>query len=169
MKTTTKPPESGKGVTCLKPPLQQFWDLFNFPEPKELIERLPFRLCVVVDKALGPMHQRYDYVRDMGSAHIPHVFNGTPLPSGDLMFVFPDRWLGPVYARMFVHAMHHHPSFKKDKVRRKVLIVTHQPYIVSDCAREQVFVVGTDDHTPESIDTHLGPMPGVRRLNTMFD
>lgn len=156
--------------TIVTQPLQEFWDLFDTPEDRNHpATDLPFRLCVVVDKGLGPMHRRYDFVREMGVAHIANVFNGAPLPSGDLMFVFPDRWLGPIYARMFVYALHHHPSFKKDKARRKVLIVTHQPYIVSDCSREQVFIVGSDDEAPESIDTFVGLMPGVQRLDTMFD
>ncbi len=153
-------------ITC-GAPLQEFWDMFNGPEEPRSLKENKFRPCVVVDADLGPLHPRYDSVQDMGATLIPLVYNKKPLPSGDLLFAFPDRWIGPIYARMFIYCLNRHPSIVKSKTRRKILIVTTQPYIIGDCIRENVRII-THDNANAMRDTIFGEkMPARGRLNKM--
>jgi len=162
--TATEP--KGARITC-GAPLQEFWDMFDKKEDPRSLELFKFHLCVVVDADLGPLHPRYDLIQDMGSALIPLVFNKKPLPDGDLMFVFPDRWIGPIYARSFVYCLNRHPSIAKAKTRRKILIVTTQPYIVGDCNRENIRII-THDEEDAMRDTVFGEkMPARGRLRKM--
>lgn len=114
-----------------------------FPEPTGTPQHgWPYHFFCVVDGHQGPLHPRYEYMHDMGMPHLKNILLGTgKLPSGDLMFIFPDRWLNPGQAQKFNSLLCKHPSILADKKPRKVLVVTHQPYIVSDCVREQVRVI----------------------------
>lgn len=121
--------------------LQEFWDLFPKEESDRSKKHFKFHLCVFVDAhGVGPLHPRYEFCRDFGMPHMLAVYSRSPLPDGDLMFVFPDRWVPPKWAMLFVCALNEHPSILA-KPRRRVMIVTMQPYFVGDCFSENVLVV----------------------------
>ncbi len=134
--------------------LQEFWDIFPKTETEYCKSHWNFHLCVFVDSwGTGPFHARYEFCRDFGVRWIPNVYSHQPLPDGDLMFVFPCRWLAPRYAMMFNHELNRHPSIVS-KPRRRVMIVTMQPYLVGDCMKEQVLIVKDPEFQLKENNTH---------------
>jgi hypothetical protein len=133
-------PESERRIT-VGGLLQEFWDLFPKEENPETKKKWNFHLCVFVDShGIGPMHQRYEFCRDHGMSLIWNVYSGAPLPDGDLMFAFPCRWIPLKFAILFNHALNDHPSMRKGP-RRRVMVVTMQPYFVGDCTKDQCLII----------------------------
>jgi hypothetical protein len=94
-------------------------------------------VCGRVDSP-GPRDKRWDYIRDAGMVLIEKVLKRQPIGAGPHYFVFPDRWLVPGEAMEFESALQENPDAKKFK---RIYIVTHQPYLVSGCLREQCRIV----------------------------
>lgn len=97
-------------------------------------------LCVVAGRvdSPGPRDERWEYIIDCGSNLIEKVLKHQPIGAGPHFFIFPDRWMVPGEAQQFGHALTKNPDAKKFG---RVYVVTHQPYIVGDCRREQVRIL----------------------------
>jgi hypothetical protein len=140
MATKTKTPRSQPKITASSPG-DWLWDLFkDYQEPEIIKQTFPSMqlLVVVAGTCYPPRHEKWDYIKDWGHGDIEDVLTHKKgLPKGDLMFVFPDNFMIPVESRLFVYRLARHPDIVNEP-RRRVLIVTNQPYIVGDCRREQV-------------------------------
>lgn len=101
----------------------------------------PFDLLVAVCGRVdspGPRDDRYEFIRDMGMPKIEAVLSNERIGAGPHFFIFPDRWMVPGESMEFVSKLASNPDAKKFG---RVYIVTHAPYIVGDCAKEQVRIV----------------------------
>lgn len=96
--------------------------------------------CVVSGRSdsPSPRDSRWEYILDFGSQLIEKVLLREPIGGGTKFFIFPDRWLQPAEAAGFLSALKENPDAKKFG---KVYVVTNQPYLVSDCRREQVRIL----------------------------
>lgn len=74
----------------------------------------------------------------MGMPKLDKVLKREPLGEGPHFFIFPDRWLVPAESAAFTDHLNHNPDVKKFG---RVYCVVHQPYIVSDCRKEEVRIV----------------------------
>ena len=86
----------------------------------------------------GPRDERWDLIRDAGSQNIENVIARKPIGKGPHFFIFPDRWLVPGEAQNFSVDLALNPDAAKFG---RVYVVTHQPYIVSGCRKEQVRIL----------------------------
>lgn len=105
----------------------------------------PFDFLVVVSgraDSPSPRHSRWEYILDHGMPKIEKVLNLEPIGPGPHYFIFPDRWLNPAEAQMFGSLLCKNPDAKKFG---RVYVVTNQPYIVSDCRKEQVLILTEPD------------------------
>ena len=105
--------------------------------------RLPFDYFVAVcgrTDSPGPRDTRWEYILDTGMPLIPKVLAHQPIGAGPHYFIFPDRWMVPDEAAGFLSDLAKNPDAKKFKT---IYVVTHQPYLVGDCLKEQVRIVRT--------------------------
>jgi hypothetical protein len=121
-------------------PFQWIVEIFNdyTRSPKS---DLPFDYLVAVCGRMdspGPRDERFEYIRDVGMPNIEKVLRLQPIGAGPHFFIFPDRWMVPGEAMEFLSKLKRNPDAKKFK---RVYVVTHQPYLVGDCRREQVRIV----------------------------
>lgn len=101
----------------------------------------PFDFLVLVSGRIdspGPRDAKWEYILDLGMPKIEKVLAKEPIGAGPHFFIFPDRWLTPAEAIGFGSALKNNPDAAKFG---KVYVVTHQPYIVGDCHREQVLIL----------------------------
>jgi hypothetical protein len=121
-------------------PVAWIEDLFkNFKRPAHY--DWPFDFLVLVSGRIdspGPRDEKWEYILDLGMPKIEKVLARKPIGAGPHFFIFPDRWLTPPEAVQFGHALKHNPDAAKFG---RVYVVTHQPYIVGDCHREQVLIL----------------------------
>jgi hypothetical protein len=94
-------------------------------------------VCGRVDSP-GPRDARFEFIRDAGMPLLEKVLACEPIGPGPHFFIFPDRWLVPGEAVCFGTGLRHNPDAAKFG---RVYVVTHQPYIVADCLKEQVRIV----------------------------
>lgn len=130
---------------------EDMFEAFPKEEPESSKKSFNYRLCVLVDGNQGPRDARYDFIRDMGSGYLSNIFTGHSIPSGDLLIMFPDRWLTPIHSQQFCHQLNCHPDILADKEagrRRTIMIVTHQPYIVGECMKEMVRYIHIERKPP---------------------
>lgn len=86
----------------------------------------------------GPRDERYEYILDAGMPLIEKVLICQPIGKGPHFFIFPDRWMVPAEAVEFGHRLACNPDAKSFG---RVYVITHQPYIVQDCLKEQVRIM----------------------------
>lgn len=101
----------------------------------------PFDYLVAVAGRIdspGPMDPMWEYILDAGRTKLKDVLAERPIGGGPHYFIFPDRWLVPAQAQAFFHHLLQNPDASKFD---RVYVVTHQPYLVGDCRKEQVRVV----------------------------
>lgn len=124
-------------------PFQWLEDMFkNYRRPADDKRKFDF-LCVVAGRinSPGPRDKRWEYILDFGSALIPKVLKRQAIGPGPHVFIFPDRWMVPGESVEFGHALSENPDAHRFK---QVYVVTHAPYIVGDCLREQVVILTKD-------------------------
>lgn len=124
-------------------PFQWIVDLFkNYKRPCDCNSPFDY-LCIVSGRvdSPSPRDSRWEYILDAGMPMLEKVLNLEPIGSGEKFFIFPDRWLQPGEAVGFLSALIKNPDAKKFG---KVYVVTNQPYLVSDCRREQVLILTND-------------------------
>lgn len=133
---TTKPAVPATTIVASNP-YKEIEDCFaDYVRPDEYKNK-PFDFLVVVAgraDSPGPRDPRWEYILDAGRNKIEQVLNGEGIGPGPHYFIFPDRWLVPAEAQAFGSKLFANPDAKKFE---RVYIVTHQPYIVGDCRREQ--------------------------------
>ena len=140
-KTKTKP---AKGRIVCGNPCQCIEDMFRDyvkPPKDKYSDGRKFDLLVAVAGRLdspGPRDPMWEFILEVGTGNLDKVLNREPIGPGPHFFVFPDRWLVPAEAQRFVDDLNHNPD--ADKFGR-VYIVTHQPYIVGDCLKEEVRII----------------------------
>lgn len=86
----------------------------------------------------GPRDSCWEYILDAGRDKLEKVLNREPIGAGPHFFVFPDRWLTPPEASAFTDHLNKNPDASKFG---RVYVVTHQPYIVSGCRRQEVRIL----------------------------
>lgn len=94
-------------------------------------------VCGRVDSP-GPRDQMWEHVLDFGMPLIAKVLNLEPIGAGPHFFIFPDRWMVPGEATEFEARLRKNPDATKFG---RVYVVTHQPYLVSGCLKEQCRIV----------------------------
>ena len=107
----------------------------------------PFMVRVGCVKMAAPRHDRFEYLLNFGMSHIPSVFNGTPLGT-DLLFVFPERFMGVHEQQQFMSTLKKHPDAKDIQ---QVDIITSSPLIVGNFMRQMIRILTWDDD-----DSHNG-------------
>lgn len=101
----------------------------------------PFDYLVAVAGRIdspGPMDPMWEFILDVGRTKLEDVLAERPIGAGPHYFIFPDRWLVPAQAQAFFHHLVQNPDASKFG---RVYVVTHQPYVVGDCRKEQVRIV----------------------------
>lgn len=129
-----------KNTISVSNPFKWIEDLFkHYKRPATYDEPYDF-LCLVSGRvdSPGPRDQRWEFIRDTGMGLIEKVLARKPIGKGPHFFIFPDRWMVPGEAVEFASALSENPDAKKFE---RVYVVTHAPYIVSDCLREQVLIL----------------------------
>lgn len=86
----------------------------------------------------GPRDPMWEMILDLGRTKIQDVLDRKPIGVGPHYFVFPDRWLTPPEAMSFRVHLEQNPDAYGFKI---VGIVTHQPYLVGDCFKEQCCIL----------------------------
>ncbi len=102
----------------------------------------PFRVRVGCVKAAPPRHERFEFIREMGAGKIDAVFDGSPLGSDDLTFVFPERHMSVHEQQAFMSKLTKHPD--ADKIRT-VDMITSSPLLIGNFVREQILILTWDD------------------------
>ncbi len=98
---------------------------------------LPFDYLVAVAGRIdspGPRDEQWELILDFGKPLLEKVLKGEGIGAGPHFFIFPDRWLVPAEAQLFFSQLCKNPDAKKFG---RVYVVTHQPYLVGDCLKEQ--------------------------------
>ena len=103
----------------------------NYDEDKHARELYPFKVRVGVIKFRPPRHEFFEYILDMGMAHIEKIlYEGDTFdPPSDMTFVFPERWMSAHEQRSFMYKMCKMKNV--DKIRQ-VDIITSSPLMISD-------------------------------------
>lgn len=130
--------------TRIKAGLPTQWIEDMFKDYKRPANSGPFdylvAVCGRVDSP-GPRDERWEYILDLGMPLLEKVLRFEPIGAGPHFFIFPDRWLVPGEAVEFASALRKNPDAAKFG---RVYIVTHQPYLVGDCLKEQCRIVYKD-------------------------
>lgn len=136
----TKTKKKTEPKTTIRNPFGDIVDMFrDYVRPSDY--KLPFDVLVAVCGTInspGPRDPRWEFALDMGMPKIEKVLKHEPIGKGPHYFMFPDRWMVPIESARFVSALSKNPDAASFD---RVYIVTHAPYIVGDCRREQVRLV----------------------------
>jgi len=88
----------------------------------------PFILRCSVIKASPPRHERFEYIRELGSAHIQDILDEKEIHMKDLVLIFLERWMSVHEQQAFTNHLFKNPG----KIER-VTVVTSSPLIVGRC------------------------------------
>lgn len=105
-------------------------------------KQFPFSVRVGCVKMASPRDERFDIIRELGANLIDAIFNNTPLPSGKLSFVFPERHMSVHEQQGFMRALSSHSSAKDIT---QVDIITSSPLMVGDFYKEQIRILTWND------------------------
>ena len=126
-------------VTSAGQIFEQMLGDINYEDDMDLY---PFKVRVGVVKYRPPRHEFFEFIRDMGSVHISPILKGEPLNSGNLTFVFPERWMSVHDQQAFMHKLVQHPEANKIE---QVDIITSSPLIVGNFRRETIRILEWPD------------------------
>lgn len=126
-------------VTSAGEIFEQMLGDINYEDDMDLY---PFKVRVGIAKYRPPRHEFFDFIRDMGSGHISSVLKREPLNSGNLTFVFPERWMSVHEQRAFMLKLSRHPE--ADKIEQ-VDIITSSALMVGDFRREMIRILEWPD------------------------
>ena len=86
----------------------------------------------------------FDFIREMGGAQIEDVFQGRPLNSEHLTFVFPERHMGVREQQAFMLKLATHPDAMAGKIKTMDML-TSSAMMISSFHREQINILSWDD------------------------
>lgn len=104
----------------------------------------PFGWRVGCVKMASPRHERFDFIRDIGSKLVDDVFNNRTISDSHLTFVFPERHMGIHEQQAFTHTLCKH---KDTGNIQQVDMITSSPLIIGGFNRECIRILTwNDDH-----------------------
>jgi hypothetical protein len=104
----------------------------------------PFFVRVACIKRRPPRHDFFEFFLDVGVGMLDAVMEHNPIKQSDLVFVFPERWLGVAEQQVFTYMIEKHPDVKNIK---SVDIITSSPMLIGSFMREQIRIVTWPEDT----------------------
>jgi len=126
---------------------QQFDDWLgkiSYGKDDACAQTYPFWVRVGCVKAAPPRHERFQFLLEMGSSQIDDVFQGLPLNSEHLTFVFPERHMSVHEQYCFMNSLKNHPDAQSGKIKT-VDILTSCALMISNFHKEQILILTWDD------------------------
>jgi hypothetical protein len=115
----------------------------NYSKHSEAGKLYPFKVRVGVVRRRAPRHSYFDYIRDWGMTDIDKIFNKESFNGKkELVFIFPERWMGVAEQQAFMHNLNNHPEAE---TLDQVDIITSSPLLIGDFMREQVLILAWED------------------------
>lgn len=108
-----------------------------------------FVVQLIVYKDIPPRDPRFEFNREMGMSFLDGIMNLKSCGlGGNLLFMFPERWLSVHEQRAFMWALDKNPD--KKKITR-IRIGTSCPLIVGDFTREDVRIVSFQNEEERTV------------------
>lgn len=105
----------------------------------------PFFVRVGCVKACPPRHERFEFIREIGSGLIEDVMQGNPLSDVEhLTFAFPERNMSVHEQQAFMLKLATHPDAMSGKIKT-VDILTSSALMISSFHREQILILEWED------------------------
>lgn len=119
------------------------WPKERSDSEKRIYPEFRVKLCVI--KYRNPRHEYFQFGIDMGLSNIDKVFNKEPL-SGQLTFVFPERWMSVHEQSAFMLYLKQNPTAHEIT---GVDMITSCPMMVSSFTSESIRICTFPDDRTE--------------------
>lgn len=114
--------------------VKEITSVLDYIEPIET-DPFPFRVRALVPVDVTPRHPMFNEILDESKEDIECVLQGFPLNKSELLFCFPERWMGPIEQKRFLEYLAKHPDAKHI---RSVDLVTQSDNLIQNLTADKV-------------------------------